>query len=1074
MKRSRAVLMGVAILGILCLALGCLGYVAISSLQRKAIESRPLVLIHAPLNREQVSLDRGILIHVTARAEGGVARIELWVDGVLVAARDALADGAAPLLPLSAGWQPSTLGSHVLVARAVSVDEVEGQAAIVVEAVEAAGQAGPVPGAHIVQEGETLEEISAGVGASPEDVEALNPGLGPEGPQPGDVLYTPPEEGVSEEGGGEPAGEETPSTDEPPPDPQASAPGSEEGIVFLFAECFQPPAEPVLLRVEALALETGAAVESLHCYVGIGEGEPRWVPDDDSDPSTDESFAALGGGGWDVEAHLSGDRAAVFTWPGDQPLTVTVTCVGAAGGGTDALEVGRLEIVAPPEVWDGLARRAVSGEGEETFTLEYRIGQVEEEAKYPDPSIASPTNVRIDQEQRYLRWDYEPGEGQLPIDGFCVYLNDTLQWSEPASSRESRLPAEWFRPPCGEEYRFTVAAFRGSCLPEDPQSFPSEAATTFTGEIGDPGCQRAVLVTFETLETGDLGGDGAGRDDPGDVGPVYGTFYVNDQQIRFDGRPIEGDNFPTALGWNHNSRYSFSSLIENYGDGTTQLLVELPPGNPSVEEHPLWIWFEIWDADTGRNNADDEVCSGETALSDSRVATRYSGSIETDLPVDAMPDRCVVRYSVQPVGDVPVVAPGEAPPLPDLRIENMTVDASSGRTRLHVRNVGRATWQTHDLDVAISSLSGEDLGVLTWPNLTLAPGELAVLSHHDLDPDPPLSVCALLDPNNRVEEESDILARNAIWTRGRHCQPMPDLMITLVEYDAETAALLVTVQNVAGLDGGALEHRDISLRIDLADGSTLSDRPVWRNDVTLARYESAVLEWAPISAEQRARMRDGYTVVLDAVDSIAESDEENNMYVVLPTARLRIAWPCGWASFCNSGRYVYGGANTWQMHLVVTVSGGRSNRTVADWESPEIETSWYNTTDSWCNGGATYATDWFEVAGDETLGVWRWSGLDIRGHGYRWFEGGMDVLQAQDDNFGGTTLIPQDTPQECLFQVGCPLTWGGRGGVTCVPITCSGIGDEGQHDSGTLYASGDEIVGTCFWNTTYVVYRAEE
>jgi hypothetical protein len=220
-------------------------------------------------------------------------------------------------------------------------------------------------------------------------------------------------------------------------------------------------------------------------------------------------------------------------------------------------------------------------------------------------------------------------------------------------------------------------------------------------------------------------------------------------------------------------------------------------------------------------------------------------------------------------------------------------------------------------------------------------------------------------------------------------------------------------------------------------------------------------------------MMDEYTVVLDALDSILEADEENNTYTVPASARLRVAWPCGWVSFCESGRYVEGGANTWQMHLRVSVSGGRSTRTIAEWESPEVETDSNNRYENWCNSEATKATDWFEVAGDESLNVYRWADLDIVGHGYRWFDGGMDVLHA-DDNFDGVSPIPLDTPQECLFEITCPYGWGAGGGVSCVPLTCFDISLEGQHDAGTIYASGDRIAGICYWTTTYMVYRAEE
>ena len=93
--------------------------------------------------------------------------------------------------------------------------------------------------------------------------------------------------------------------------------------------------EPTGLKVEALALETDGAYDALHCYAGLGEGAPRWYPDDDSDQFTAESFASLGGGAWDVAPHLSGEAVPTISWPDDQPLPIDITCVGIVEGSAD-------------------------------------------------------------------------------------------------------------------------------------------------------------------------------------------------------------------------------------------------------------------------------------------------------------------------------------------------------------------------------------------------------------------------------------------------------------------------------------------------------------------------------------------------------------------------------------------------------------------------------------------------------------------------------------------------------------------------------------------------------------------
>ena len=45
--------------------------------------------------------------------------------------------------------------------------------------------------------------------------------------------------------------------------------------------------------------------------------------------------------------------------------------------------------------------------------------------------MSKPYNVRLNEEQRTLEWDFEAAEGET-IDGFRIYLNGNQQWVEDA------------------------------------------------------------------------------------------------------------------------------------------------------------------------------------------------------------------------------------------------------------------------------------------------------------------------------------------------------------------------------------------------------------------------------------------------------------------------------------------------------------------------------------------------------------------------------------------------------------------------------------------------------------------
>jgi len=127
MKKTSCLRWGLGI-GILAIMLLCIAGVALIYFQRRSVSfnSRPLVLIHAPINHDNVMVGEGIPVHATAREDNGLRRMELWVDDELIAVREAPA-GSTINLTLSQSWNPDLPGTHVIVVRAVSSVGVAGQ-----------------------------------------------------------------------------------------------------------------------------------------------------------------------------------------------------------------------------------------------------------------------------------------------------------------------------------------------------------------------------------------------------------------------------------------------------------------------------------------------------------------------------------------------------------------------------------------------------------------------------------------------------------------------------------------------------------------------------------------------------------------------------------------------------------------------------------------------------------------------------------------------------------------------------------------------------------------------------------
>jgi|SaaInl7_200m_RNA_FD_contig_91_247889_length_3155_multi_4_in_0_out_0_2 hypothetical protein len=126
----------VALIGVLSCILALIAAAAYFFLTPQEAAARTLVLIHAPLNGDQLEVGETTSIHATARNESNITRIELWVNGVLVQVETSnLAGGISPF-PLLATWEAPSAGPHTLTVRAFNSRGGRAHSSVIIEAVE--------------------------------------------------------------------------------------------------------------------------------------------------------------------------------------------------------------------------------------------------------------------------------------------------------------------------------------------------------------------------------------------------------------------------------------------------------------------------------------------------------------------------------------------------------------------------------------------------------------------------------------------------------------------------------------------------------------------------------------------------------------------------------------------------------------------------------------------------------------------------------------------------------------------------------------------------------------------------
>jgi hypothetical protein len=158
-----------------------------------------------------------------------------------------------------------------------------------------------------------------------------------------------------------------------------------------------------------------------------------------------------------------------------------------------------------------------------------------------------------------------------------------------------------------------------------------------------------------------------------------------------------------------------------------------------------------------------------------------------------------------------------------------------------------------------------------------------MVQHPDLAPDPPLGVCVRLDPGNQVLEFQDTLSAPI---HASYCPPLPDLTLSDVRYEYEGERLLISVDNIGS---GSMINRNMDFRINLPDGRYLVASDTWWSGSTIPRGRTVVFEWPGFDLERRAMLADGYTVIVDPNNDIAEHDGMNNSFEVPRSVQLQLA-----------------------------------------------------------------------------------------------------------------------------------------------------------------------------------------
>lgn len=536
---------------------------------------------------------------------------------------------------------------------------------------------------------------------------------------PDDVDLCPADEGRPESGGCPPPGDGDGITDE-------------EGLTIPPlgpAERFALPGggrPPVPVELQVLDFAVSADYDEITCYPSLSEGVVERY-----------SFEPLGERRWDV-----GDLGSrVLAVPPSDPIELRVESGGevsyrsSTGGWGTYYSLGSISASHPPSDWDGhvITARSTGGDEGRWFAANYRLcaGSCDRTA-FPPPVLRLVGTV--------LFWTWEGAREQAA--GYHVYMDNTRIATTEVGS--TSLSVRGLEAPCGMERQFTVTAFG-----PDGRESPFSNRVAFESAP----CPRTVRVTFESLETGYLGDDEWWADGV-NVGPIYGNFWVQGTSEAV--LSFSAVDYPELAGGRQNGfrlahyhHYSVQGIFDEILRRVSGINDSVGPY--SAPEHSyvdvqlgpyesLSFGGEIWNSNSGRGSA-----GADRRLFDGDLTLR---------PSDLAPGRYEVRdRNIVLTVAIDVLVGPEVGSQPDLVISDVT-QHESGQLRVHLFN-NAADLVNRDIKVALArASSNEQLGTMTWPNVTIPSGGSKILQW----PDPPSERWDLrvtVDPDNQIAEANE-------------------------------------------------------------------------------------------------------------------------------------------------------------------------------------------------------------------------------------------------------------------------------------------------------------------------------
>ncbi len=535
-----------------------------------------------------------------------------------------------------------------------------------------------------------------------------------------DADLMPEEPGRPEDGGAPPPGEGADEDHDSIPD-DAEPPTVPLGPGRFLMSAFELPA---MVAVDLLEFEVDDDYHDASCYLCLTGSEPERVP-----------LRLLEGRRWGGGVPLMGERRTAV--PRGEPLALELRCgasieysLGPEGGWGSYFDLGTITASHAPATWDGrvFSFRSSGGDGH-WFDARYRLcaGSCERVA------LAAPELFTYNfAGDTRLVWRWDGDRSQLA--GYRLWMDGNLI-QELAADAATEVSVSHLAASCGRARRFYVTAVAGA----GRQSAPSNEIV-----FESPPCPRVVRVTFESIDTGEMGDDEWWAHGES-VGPTYGNFWAQGASMErlefwavdygeWWGERQEGYRLA------HNTHYAVQGIFDEiwtWMQGSLTSPYDAPDRNYVDVEldayQTLVVGGTISDSDSG--NDDDTLFDGELRIPSAELAPgRYT-----------VRDRQITLTVL-----VDVIVGPEAGDKPDLTISDVTQEPSSGQLQIHIFN-NAAGLTSQDIDVnLVRASTNEQIGLYTWRDISLPSGGSRILQSDEAIE--PWDLRAIIDPDNRIDE----------------------------------------------------------------------------------------------------------------------------------------------------------------------------------------------------------------------------------------------------------------------------------------------------------------------------------